>query len=261
MLYFAYFFPVQSGINLAIELSKAEYYGFSFIEHKGLYKVKVVRMKKILLSILTFAVAAIFLPAVSGAGSIGGPHLWLSIDPANYDESGIGYVKADQDPWLTDSYVTNDNSFNLYIYNAAKYNPKKNLIAENISLLITTPEGESGNVKVNDKSYSVFSGTTLPKAYGAGSHGIYKKSTGFNHDGFHAIAFLGADLLPETVESVEIEWSGFSKVHFDVFSSNEFYNPPGHDVTAMIPIPSSLLLFGSGIVGLVGLGFRRRFKN
>lgn len=218
-------------------------------------------MKKIYRSVITFAVAAILLPAISEAGLIGGPHLRLSTDPASYDESGLGYVKANQDPWLADSYVTNDNSFNLYIYNAAKYNPKKDLTAEHISLLITTPEGENGSVKVNDKSYSVFSGTTLPEAYGAGSHGIHKKSTVFKHNGLQAIVFLGTDLLPETVESVEIEWSGFSKVHFDVFSSNDFYNPPGHDVTAMVPIPSSLLLFGSGIVGLVGLGFRRRFKN
>jgi hypothetical protein len=37
-----------------------------------------------------------------------------------FDEGGTGYIGSNSDPWLTDSYLTNNNPFKLYIYNAAK---------------------------------------------------------------------------------------------------------------------------------------------
>ncbi|MBI4683817.1 MAG: PEP-CTERM sorting domain-containing protein [Nitrospirae bacterium] len=188
----------------------------------------------------------------------GGPHLWLSTDPATFDEGGTGYIGNVGDSWLNDSYVTVNNPFDLYIYNASK--SKK---ATDIQLLIAIHAGESGTVTVDGTDYSLFTGTTLPSQYGGGNHGVYDDPSG-THDGRYVIANLGFDLNPKRSNSASISWTGFSEVHFDVFSSNCFWNPPSHDATSQggtpVPEPGTLLLLGSGLLGL-GIYSRRGLKK
>lgn len=206
-----------------------------------------------------FNISRIFLLIIflSPAVSWGLPHLWLSTDPGMFDEGGVGYFGcADCDPWLNESYITKDSPFDLYIYNK-----DKDLAATGISLLIAVHENEvgTGSVTVNGSTYSSFTGILLPSEYGGGNHGIYNDPVTSGHDGRYAIANLGFDLDPKTYESLSISWDGFTLVHFDAISSNGFWNPPSHDVTAL-PEPGTIMLLGSGLLGVAAYG-RKRFKK
>ncbi|MBI5739780.1 MAG: PEP-CTERM sorting domain-containing protein [Nitrospirae bacterium] len=181
----------------------------------------------------------------------GGPHLWLSTDPANFDEGGAGYIGPNADTWTTDSYITTNHPSVLYIYNADNRDA-----ATDIRLLLTVHNGESGTITVEGTDYTSFTGTSLPSQYGGGNHGIYDP-----HDGRFAIADLGFDLDSEEFNKAAISFEGFSEVHFDVFSSNNFWNPPSHDATGThVPEPGTILLMGTGLLGLVLYG-RKRFKK
>lgn len=211
------------------------------------------------ISVVLFIVSLLF-PAFSWGKSVGGPHLWLSLDSMNFDKGGQGYVKDDPDPWLKKSYVTNESNFDLYLYNPTKAHPKKGRTANDLSLLTFVHAGESGTVKVNDVIYSTFTNTVVKGAKGLKNKGLYKHGSSFD-DVRYAIIPLMADLLPGDFISLEIEWSGFSQVHFDAVSSNCFYNLPNHDVTAIVPTPPTMILFGSGLVCLVGIGARKKIRS
>ena len=217
-------------------------------------------MKNITQILFTVMVALCLLPVYSWAKAVGGADLLLSIDPAMFDKGGSGYVKGVADPWLKNSYVTSASSFELFVFSDEKAKVKKNNssndIATDINLLVTVHAGETGQVTVGGISYTAFSNTTLPAEYGGGSHGIYAPD-----DGYFMIAPLGFDLGAQQWQSVEIQWDGFTEVHFDAFSLNGFYNSPKNDVTGVVPVPSSIVLFGAGLVCLVGLGRRKRQKN
>ncbi|MBI4681767.1 MAG: PEP-CTERM sorting domain-containing protein [Nitrospirae bacterium] len=208
----------------------------------------------------------IFHSSISLGTPIGGPHLWLSTDSATPGSGGNGYVGTVGDPWFDDSYLTSNNPFDLFIYNASSGN--KAVSATGIHLMITIHDGESGIVTVNGIDYSLFNNILLPSQYGGGNHGIYDDPVTTNHDGRYAVVDLGFDLAPLSSRSAIISWAGFSEVHFDVFSLNGFWNPPSHDATAFnnpppppppIPEPSTMLLLGSGLVGL--LSFRKKLKK
>ena len=48
------------------------------------------------------------------AHSVGAPFLWLSTDPNNFDEGGVGYV--DSAPgWKNESYCTKNMPFTMYL--------------------------------------------------------------------------------------------------------------------------------------------------
>ena len=92
-------------------------------------------MKKIsnIIGLLIFIV--FFNSSISLGIPIGGPHLWLSTDSTTPGSGGNGYVGTVGDPWIDDSYVTSNNPFDLFIYNAS--NGGKNVTATGIHLMIT----------------------------------------------------------------------------------------------------------------------------
>jgi hypothetical protein len=201
-------------------------------------------MKRLSLFVLTF----LLLPSFSYALVEDGPHLWLSTDPNQFNEGGIGYMGYDPNAWFSESYVTQDNPFILFIYHSVR----NAVTATDIQLLVVIHQGESGTVTIEGTTYSSFDLVTLPPEYGGGNHGIYDDPPG-THDGRYALIPLGFDLDQLTYSSVNITWEGFSEVHFDVISSNGFWNPPSHDVTATVPEAATLLLIGAGLLWLRGI--------
>lgn len=198
----------------------------------------------------------LLVPGGSWGTPTGGPHLWLSTDPRQFDEGGAGYVGDADDPWLDESYVTQGNPFTLYLYHALKSGEP----ATDIQLLVVVHEGESGVVTVGTAEVRSFPGVALPPQYGGGNHGVYDDPPG-THDGRYAVVPLDFDLEPQASAAVRISWYGFSEVHFDAISSNGFWNPPSHDATGTrtpVPEPSAWLLWG---VGLGGYGFWKRKKR
>jgi len=207
-------------------------------------------MKKII-----YLLAILIMCTSSAYAGVGGPHLWLSTDPNNFNEGGVGYIGSSSDPWMTDSYLLN-NGARLYLYNASK-----TYDATNVALMVAIHSYESGWVSIKDEFgnttlISSFPETDITPYYGGGNHGVYEP-----HDGIFAVYYPSQtiNLAPQTYTYFNI-YKGpaeLTQVHFDAFSENGFYNPASHDAT-MTPEPATLSLVW---LGLLGFGVVRRKKR
>jgi hypothetical protein len=157
-------------------------------------------------------------------------HLWLS-----FENVESAYVDADENPWITESWVTEQGAFDLVVQNNAKF------ATHDVVLLVTIPSkifelpGWSVFIDGNLLDPAGFIQTN-PADYGfdGGSHGVYRPSGNgifYPYPLTATLAKKGSISVPVLISSGGVP--GFM-VHFDVGSS-DLYNPASHDATVNPP--------------------------
>jgi hypothetical protein len=113
----------------------------------------------------------------------------------------------------------------------------------------------------SDPSWAVSSydsGSATTHAVASGNTSTYLSfDIGFAGDrsnslGFDFLAWHGSELK----EAAYVAWTGRC---WNITQSNNSYSPPGSS-EAPVPEPATMLLLGSGLIGLAGFG-RRKFKK
>lgn len=224
--------------------------------------------KKVLILFLVFGLYSV---------SFAVPNLQLFIDGANYD-------------WHTQTWVTNSNSFDLYVVSANQY--ERDVI---ISMALANTDNPAdvdvsfANQPVGIDSW-VYGRPPLennPARWNIGDlpdHGVYPTWFTQIHTGAYNLSQNVGDTRPDRrgsywnpamksalacsrgqVKSFHIETGGvYSSLHFDAFTLDgrgriSNFAPFSHDAAAVSPVPEpgTLALLGSGLLGL-GAYIRRR---
>lgn len=222
---------------------------------------------RIATSVAIFTFIALIMAAGAAYAGGGGPHLWLSTDPNQFNEGGLGYIN-DGSAWQNDSYVATSMPFTAYLYNAS---PGNKGTAYDIGLIVAVQTGdEEGSITIAD-AFGVEQTLTYAdfksfNPYPGGGHGI---------DGMYAVLkpsqtinlttdntnYANTSSKASSWTQFVVKSSSFAEYHLDARSfggSDVFYNPASHDINfgggggdPSVPEPASMVLVGIGLAGLL----------
>ncbi|MFH1563700.1 MAG: choice-of-anchor N protein [Nitrospirota bacterium] len=189
------------------------------------------------------------------------------------------YIPGSTYDFSTETWVTTNSNFELQVLGASS--PKNADYITNLMLFVAIPENENNlsgaYVKINGTPINFSYGIPLmPNNKPLPSHDIYPTyycvyslpnlmvSTAGEIINNYNPGETGTDL--GDIQSLAIEWSGYTFVHFDaagtvIGKNGSIWNrkvPFSHDAEAVVPEPTSILLLGMGLFGATGLIKRRK---
>jgi len=193
-----------------------------------------------------------------------------------YAEPSI-YIDKDSDAWLRESWLVGSDDFALQVLNdyKEKKDPFINTILNTYLVIAIKEETKDAGITINLNGDTIDADDFI----NSGKHSSIKKHGVFGKHTYYYDYFIG-DLSPQEIYDidVEIQAADMSLVHFDAYgdlvrkgkgcgkedeyATKRITNPYSHDVTwegNPIPEPATMLLLGSGIVGLFGLKKKRQF--